>query len=54
MMNKVINPLVADYMVKVSKNMFNAAISGDPELAKATLVNLKATLDSYIQQIDEG
>jgi len=54
MINRVINPIVADYMVKASKNLFNAAISGDPELAKATLVNLEATLDSYIQQIHEG
>jgi hypothetical protein len=54
MYKRVINPLVADYMVKASKNLFNAVQSGDPELAEATMVNLRATLDSYIQAIREG
>jgi len=53
-MNRVINPIVADYMVKASKNLFNAATSGDAELAEAVLVNLNATLDSYIHQLHEG
>lgn len=46
-----LNPLVADYMVQASQNLFNAAQSGDPELAEATLVNLKSTLDSYIHAL---
>jgi hypothetical protein len=53
-MNRVINPIVADYMVKTSKNLFNAATSGDPELAEAILVNLDTTLESYIQLLHEG
>lgn len=53
-MAKVIDPLVYDFMIKASKNMFNAAVSGDPELAEATMVNLRATLDSYIHAIHEG
>ena len=54
MYKRVINPLVADYMARESKRLFNAVQSGDPELAEATLVNLRATLDSYIQAIKEG
>jgi len=54
MYKRVINPLIADYMVHASKNLFNAAQSGDPELAEATLVNLRATLDSYILAIRKG
>ena len=40
-------------MINASKNLFNAAQSGDPELAEAVLVNLGATLDSYINAIRE-
>jgi hypothetical protein len=54
-MTRIINPLVADYMVKSSKKLFNAATSGDPELAEATLLNIRASIDSYILAIkDEG
>ena len=49
--NKVIPPLVYDYLVKSSKNLFNAAQSGDPELAEAVLVNFRATVDGYIHAI---
>lgn len=50
-MTRVIDPLVYDFMVKSSKNLFNAAQDGDPILAEATLVNLKAVLDSYIHAL---
>lgn len=40
-------------MVHASKNLFNAAQSGDPELAEAVLVILGATLNSYITAIRE-
>lgn len=52
--NRVINPLIADYMSQASRNLFNAVQSGDPELAEAVLVNLRATLDSYILAFHEG
>jgi len=41
-------------MVKSSKNLFNAATSGDTELAQAVLKKLRNELDSYIQLLDEG
>ena len=53
-MRKVISPLVADYMVQASKNLFNAAQSGDLELAEATMVNLRSSLETYINIIREG
>lgn len=53
-MNKVINPLVADFMVKTSTKLFNAANSGDIEYAKAVLVDFKNSVDIYIQSLQEG
>jgi hypothetical protein len=53
-MNRIINPLVADFMVKTSTKLFNAANSGDPEYARAVLENFRDTVDSYIQSIQEG
>jgi hypothetical protein len=50
-MARVIDPLVYDFMVKSSKNLFNAAQDGDPLLAEATLVNLRTVLDSYIHAL---
>ena len=54
MYKRVINPLIADYMVQASKNLFNAAQSGDPELAEAVMVNLRSSLETYIIIIREG
>jgi len=53
-MSKVIDPIVCDFLVKTSKNLFNASQSGDCELAEAVLVNLKSVIDSYIQALQEG
>lgn len=52
-MSNHLNPLVHDFMVHASKNLFNAAVSGDRELAEATLVNLQSVLPSYIRAIVE-
>lgn len=52
-MSNHLNPLVHDFMVQASKNLFNAAVSGDRELAEATLVNLQSVLPSYIRAIVE-
>lgn len=48
-----IDPQVHDYMMQASRNLFNAAQSGDKDLAEATLVNLQSTLPSYILAIRE-
>jgi hypothetical protein len=53
-MRKVIDPLVYDYMMNCSKKLFNAATSGDPELAVATLNGISITIDSYIGALKEG
>ncbi len=50
-MRKVIDPLVYDFMMKASQNLYNAAQSGDVDLAEATLVNLNATIESYIHAL---
>lgn len=50
-MRKVIDPLVYDFLMKSSQNLFNAAQSGDVELAEATLVNLQSVIDSYIHAL---
>lgn len=54
MYKRIISPLVADYMVQASKNLFNAAQSGDIELAEATMVNLRSSLETYLTIIREG
>jgi hypothetical protein len=41
-------------MVQASKNLFNAAQSGDLELAEATMVNLRSSLETYLTIIREG
>jgi hypothetical protein len=50
-MKPVINPLVYDFMMKASQNLYNAAQSGDVDLAEATMVNVRSTIDSYIHAI---
>jgi hypothetical protein len=50
-MKKVIDPLVYDFMMKASQNLYNAAQAGDVDLAEATLVNLNATIESYIHAL---
>ena len=50
-MRKVINPLVYDFMMKASQNLYNAAQAGDVDLAEATLVNLESTIGSYIHAL---
>ena len=53
-MPKVIDPTTFDYMMKASKRLFNAAQSGDADLAEATLVSITTTIDSYILALKEG
>ena len=50
-MRNVIDPLVYDFMMKASQNLYNAAQAGDVDLAEATLVNLNATIESYIHAL---
>ena len=53
-MRRVIDPIVYDYMTKTGSNLFNAANSGDTELAIAVLTKLKNEVDSYINALKEG
>jgi hypothetical protein len=53
-MPKVIDPLAYDYMMQTSKKLFNAAQSGDADLAEATLNSIAATINSYILALKEG
>jgi len=53
-MAKVIDPLTYDYMMGASRKFFNAAQSGDPELAEATLKAIASTINSYILAIKDG
>ena len=50
---KVIDPLTYDYMMKGSKNLFNAAQAGDAELAQATLKLIAETIQSYIDALKD-
>jgi putative Mn2+ efflux pump MntP len=53
-MPKVIDPLVYDFMMNTSRKLFNAAQSGDVELAEATLTTIATTIDSYVVALKEG
>jgi hypothetical protein len=53
-MRPVIDALVYDGMVKISKDIFNAAQSGDVELAIATLGRTQLLTAYYIEQLKEG
>jgi hypothetical protein len=53
-MRPVIEPTVYDFMVKTSKDIFNAAQSGDVELAIATLGRTQMLTEYYLQELKEG
>jgi hypothetical protein len=53
-MRPVIEPPVYDGMVKISKDIFNAAQSGDVELAIATLGRTQLLTAYYLEQLKEG
>ena len=53
-MSKVIEPLVYDFMVKTSKDIFNAAQSGDVGLAASTLGRTLLLIPHYLEQLTEG
>jgi len=53
-MHNPLDPRIADFMVHTSKNLWNSAVSGDPELAEAVLVNLLDVLPSYVHAFHEG
>lgn len=53
-MRKTIDPIIYDFMTKAGTNLFNAANSGDTELALAVLTKLKNEVNSYIQALKEG
>ena len=53
-MSKVIEPLVYDFMVKTSKDIFNAAQSGDVGLAAATLGRAYLLIPDYLEKLIEG
>lgn len=53
-MSEVIEPLVYDFMVKTSKDIFNAAQSGDVGLAAATLGRAYLLIPHYLEQLTEG
>ena len=53
-MRRVIDPIVYDYMTKTGSNLFNAANSGDIELAVAVLTKIQNEVDSYINALKEG
>lgn len=53
-MSRVIDPLIHDFMVNTAKKLFNAAQSGDPELAEAVLSSVSAVINSYILALKEG
>jgi hypothetical protein len=53
-MRKVIDPLIYDYMTRTGSNLFNAASSGDVELALAVLTKIQTEVDSYINALKEG
>lgn len=52
-MHNLLSPLVQDSMLKWSQNLFNAAQSGDKDLAIATLKECQLALASIIFYVEE-
>lgn len=52
-MSNLLSPLIQDSMVKLSQKLFNAAQSGDKDLAVATLKQSQLSINTYIHYIEE-
>ena len=50
-MTNKIDKQVAKYMLVASKNLSKASVLDDRTLALATLINLRSTLDSYVERL---
>jgi hypothetical protein len=51
-MGNLLNPLVQDSLVKWSQRLFNAAQSGDKDLAVATLRECKLAIEANLYFIE--
>jgi hypothetical protein len=51
-MSNLLSPLVQDSLVKWSQRLFNAAQSGDKDLAVATLRELKLSIEANLYYIE--
>jgi hypothetical protein len=51
-MSNLLSPLIQDSMVKLSQRIFNAAQSGDKDLAVATLRKAKLSIETNLYYIE--
>lgn len=51
-MSNLLSPLIQDSMVKLSQRIFNAAQSGDKDLAVATLTQAKLSIETNLYYIE--
>jgi hypothetical protein len=51
-MSNLLDPLVQDSLVKLSQRIFNAAQSGDKDLAVATLRQAKLSIEANLYYIE--
>lgn len=51
-MSNLLSPLVQDSLVKLSQRLFNAAQSGDKDLAVATLKQAKLSIETNLYYIE--
>lgn len=54
MINNALNPIIADFLTQTSKKMFNAAQSGDLDLAIATMRTARDNCDLFLSALAEG
>lgn len=53
-MTNTLNPMVADFLTQASKKLFNAAQSGDTDLAEATMRWTRDNCDLFLDALAEG
>lgn len=50
----MLNPLAHDFMIGMSKKLFNAAIGGDREFAIATLKKITEQIPFVLEELERG
>ena len=53
-MNNTLNPMIADFLTQASKKLFNAAQSGDTDLAEASMRWTRDNCELFLSALAEG
>lgn len=53
-MTNTLNPMIADFLTQASKKLFNAAQSGDTDLAEASMRWTRDNCELFLSALAEG